>query len=60
MTTETTDWSATLRPLDLAALRPVFPADAIRKNAGVALDDEQTFRRRGRHEADDCTRISRA
>ncbi|NLY00370.1 MAG: hypothetical protein GXY83_30105, partial [Rhodopirellula sp.] len=60
MTTETIDWTATLRPLDLDALRPVFPADAIRKDARLALDDERTFRRRGRHEADDATRISRA
>jgi len=58
MTTET--WTDNLHALDLDALRPVFPADAIRKNAGVALDDEQTFRRRGRHEADDCTRIAKA
>ncbi|NLY01768.1 MAG: hypothetical protein GXY83_37255 [Rhodopirellula sp.] len=58
MTAET--WTDSLHALDLDVLQPVFPADAIRKNAGVALDDEQVFRRRGRHEADDCTRISRA
>jgi len=60
MTTETTDWTATVRPLDLDALRPVFPADARAKNAGVALDDERCHRRRGTHTADDATRVSKA
>ena len=56
----TADWTDTLQPIDLDVLQPVFPAEAVAKNAGVALDDEHVFRRRGRHEADDCTRISRA
>ncbi len=60
MTTETTDWTATLHALDLDALRPVFAADAVAKDARLALDDEQTFRRRGRHTVDDATRISKA
>ncbi len=58
MTTET--WTDNLHALDLDGLNAVFPADAIRKNAGVALDDERCHRRRGRHEADDATRIAKA
>lgn len=49
-----------LQQIDLDGLRPVFPADAIRKDAGVCLDEEQTYRRRGRHTAADATRISKA
>lgn len=53
-------WIDTLQPIDLDGLRPVFAADAVAKDAGIRLDDEQVFRRRGQHQADDCTRISRA
>ena len=53
-------WTEALHPLDLDRLSPIFPGDAIAKNVGVALDDERVHRRRGRHEAEDVTRISRA
>ena len=49
-----------LKPIDLDVLRPVFAADAVAKDAGACLEDEQVFRRRGHHLTDDCTRISKA
>lgn len=49
-----------LQPLDLDGLRPVFESDAVAKDAGIRLDDERSFRRRGRHQADDASRISKA
>jgi hypothetical protein len=30
-------WTDTLRPIDLDGLRPIFPADARAKNAGVRV-----------------------
>ncbi len=50
----------TLKPIDLDGLQPVFPGDAIRKDARLALDDEQTHKRKGTHTADDATRIGKA
>lgn len=49
-----------LRSLDLDGLQSVFEADSRAKNAGVGLNDEIVHRRRGRHEADDCTRVAKA
>lgn len=54
------DWTSTLQPIDLDGLRAVFAADAVAKDARLALDDEQAHRRRGRHQADDCTRVAKA
>lgn len=54
------NWTDSLHQIDLDVLRPVFAADAVAKNAGVRLDDEQIHRRRGRNQADDCTRVSKA
>ena len=53
------DWRDNLTALDLDGLHSVF-GDVIRKDAGVGLDDEQVFRRSGRHVAEDCTRIAKA
>ena len=53
------EWQDQLTALDLDGLQSVF-GDVVRKDAAVGLDDEQIHRRRGRHVADDCTRIAKA
>lgn len=49
-----------LNCIDLDGLQSVFPGQSVATNAAVSLDDEQVFRRQGRHSTLDATRISKA